>query len=323
MKRRFLVAAGLLVAASAQAQNRWADEAVPLYTTAAWVQAFERHAQAPAAARFDATTGALAQAMAPGCGSARPAWTQALQAWARLSAVPTGALVSRRSARQIDFVPTRPERIRTAIAEGQSADAAGSAARGLPALEWLLWTEPAPTGADCAFAQRLAAHLHAEAQAIAAETLPQDDEAAADRAEDLLNQWLAGAEWLRMTALLRPRQEAATRSLPAPLWPRARSGQDAAERATRWTALRQLAVRDADTAPDAEHEVVPIESLLRGRGLNPLADRLLAAARAVDAALPAADQNSIDTLAALRRLVEVDVAAALALRVGFSDADGD
>lgn len=322
MRLRILLC--LLAASGAQAQNRWADEAVPLYSTAAWVQAFERHAQAPAAARFVQASSALTKALGPGCGApARDAWASALQAWGTLSAVPTGALVTRRSARQIDFTPTRPERIRTAVAEDQSADAAGSAARGLPALEWLLWSEPPPAGADCAFAQRLAAHLQAEAEAIAAETLPLDDEAAADRAEELLNQWLAGAEWLRMTALLRPRQEAATRGLPAPLWPRARSGQDAAERAARWAALRRLAVRDADTAPDAAREVVPIESLLRGRGLNPLADRLLAATRAVDAALPAADQGSIDALAALRQLMEVDVAAALTLRVGFSDADGD
>ena len=78
---------------------------------------------------------------------------------------------------------------------------------------------------------------------------------------------------------------------------------------------------------------MPLETQLRGMGLNPLADRLRQASEQVDAALaqvaqagvqnPAAIQRTARALAALKFLAESEVAPALQVSIGFSDADGD
>ena len=85
-----------------------------------------------------------------------------------------------------------------------------------------------------------------------------------------------------------------------------------------------LAVQVPGTAP------LPFETLLRGRGLNPLADRLVAATAQADAAMGAADPHqaagvraAAQALAALGTLVQDELAPALDERMGFSDADGD
>ena len=75
---------------------------------------------------------------------------------------------------------------------------------------------------------------------------------------------------------------------------------------------------------------MPIETYLRGRGANALADRLVqatqAAERSVGVANPAAKASVLAAskdLAALKLLAEAELAAALSVSIGFSDADGD
>ena len=75
---------------------------------------------------------------------------------------------------------------------------------------------------------------------------------------------------------------------------------------------------------------MPFETYLRGRGLNPQADALRRAVDAADAALrgltPGARPRVLAAaraLEALSRLVESQVAPALEVSIGFSDADGD
>jgi predicted lipoprotein len=69
---------------------------------------------------------------------------------------------------------------------------------------------------------------------------------------------------------------------------------------------------------------------LRGRGLNALADDLGLAVRRSDAALRGASpsraaslQRAARDLAVLKRRLEADIAPALEVPIGFSDADGD
>ena len=72
---------------------------------------------------------------------------------------------------------------------------------------------------------------------------------------------------------------------------------------------------------------------MRGMGLNPLADRLRTAALRVDTALAGVAQADIHSgaqvqqtaraLAVLKHLAESEVAPALKVSIGFSDADGD
>lgn len=329
MKRR-LVLAALLGAAGGtlQAQSDWRRVAVPAHAPPAFVEGALRYGYQPRAAEFTRAAAGLVATLDGGCGpAAQTAWRATLRAWVRLSAVAVGPLVERRSARRIDFAPTRPEQIERALArrpEGAAAlEEIGSAGKGLPALEWLLWRRT--DAAACAYARQVAQDVAREAAALEAGFAallagPRNEAEVAATMSALVNQWIAGIEQLRLQGIERALQ-AGRRAA------RISAGSAAAERVARWEALRALAVFDGGAAPAAGAGLVPLETYLRGKGLNPLADRLRSAAlragRGLDESHPAVLRQAAGRLAALKHLVEAEVAPALDVRVGFSDADGD
>ncbi|WP_425260653.1 imelysin family protein [Rubrivivax sp. RP6-9] len=333
-----------------RAQADWRRNAVPVVTLQAWVDGLWRHHALPRALAFEAAARALQARLqaradagvdaagAAGADPARQAWRQALRTWAALGAVALGPLAARRSARRIDFAPTRPALVlralqRVAAGGAVPADEIGGPAKGLGALEWLLWSPEAPqTPAARRYAVFAAADIAAEAQALVhafGQGLPPapDDRAAA--AAEALNQWIGGLEALRLAGFEKPLADLRQRG-PAAL-PRALSGAAALERQARWHSLQALAVFAPGAVPGAG--LVPLETLLRGRGLNLLADRLVQAGAAAGAAVgaagapagtgPAPLQRAARALAALKHLAEADLAPALDVAVGFSDADGD
>ncbi len=139
-------------------------------------------------------------------------------AWESLSAVAVGPVVARRAQRQIDFAPTRPQLIERAIkAQPQGATAferVGMPAKGLPALEWLLWTQPAqPASPACSYAVEVALDVEREAvaQQAAFREAAQTDWAAEDQQErstqamgEFINQWVGGIERLRWAHMEKP-----------------------------------------------------------------------------------------------------------------------
>lgn len=344
-----MLAAGL-AAGAAQAQQAAARVAVPLYDPGHVAVGLARHWSLPLSAAFDGSAQALAPALQALCEAApaqaqarleaaRSAWTRAVGDWELYASVPLGALIERRSQREIDFTPTRPELIARAIERGprNAADMerVGTPAKGLPALEWLLWTRPAAPGAPaCGYAVQVAAEvareaaaLHAAAQATARE-LPEQEAAGAAFGE-LLNQWVGAVERLRWQQIERPRREAASRGA-RPAWPRQASGRSAASWAASWQGLRRLAVIGDQGAPAPGEGLVSIEAYLRGRGRLALADRWAeriartdAAMRALQPARAASLDAAVRELAQTRRLAEDEVATALEVSLGFSDADGD
>lgn len=346
MSRRLLFAVWLAAwALGAQAQEDWRRVAVPTYTPAHFVLGQVQGWYSPRAAALARQALDLESALARGCPAdgpeeARLAWRRSVAAWARLSAVAVGPLNERRSQRRIDFLPIRPARIADAVAApGQDLELAGGAARGFGALEWLLWAAPMDA-AHCAYALRLAGEIRAEAQALeqafaARPALLQEDEALVAAMNESLNQWLGGVEMLRLQWLVKPLSDMQQRGRPAPLLPRQFADQDAAapgaasreERQLRWESLQELLVGTAVPAPG--QGLVSVATYLRGKGLNPLADRLLAQARLADQALgqagdgPASLELAARRLAELKALVENEVTPVLDIRVGFSDADGD
>lgn len=342
MKRRALlgraVAAMLPLALppAVQAQSNWRDVAVPSYLPPDFVDGALRFWFVPRAEEFAGRADALAAALAAGCGpAAQSAWREALLAWVRLSTVAVGPLLERRSVRRIDFQPTRPESIERAVAAMPSGEDAleriGSAAKGFPALEWLLWSRTL-TPEQCRYAGELAQDIAREAAALKAAFIAlrereRDDAAVVAAMGEMVNQWIGGIEQLRLQGIERPLHEARSRGRAGPAFPRSRSGSSAAERSTRAQALRALAVFDAGAAPQAGAGLVPLETYLRGKGLNPLADRLRGTAQRAASGLghddAAALKGAARRLAALKHLAEADVAPALDVRVGFSDADGD
>lgn len=338
MKRRAWLA---LAAAAfpAAAQQDWARVAVPSYGPAAVLRGLHAHWTLPRAREFRAAAGALQQTLVQRCEgraalpAARDAWRGAMQAWERLSAVALGPLLTRRSARQIDFTPTRPRLIERALNAGAPWNLAliGTPAKGLPALEWLLWTQPAEPGTPaCRYALALAAEIVVEADALEAafaELAAREwtDDAAVAGVNEFVNQWVGGLERLRWPGMEKPLRAERPGELP-----RAASGSTAAAWAAQWDALRALAVFEGRAAPAPGAGLVPLETWLRGRGQNPLAGALVQAVQRSSTALqglqptaPPAVWQAAQSLAALKHLAEAQVAPALEVSIGFSDADGD
>jgi uncharacterized protein len=309
---------------TASAQSNWRVVAVPFLSPQAWLRSLDERWYAPRSVEFAQAAARLSDTLASACAAApaQRAWRDTMLAWERLSAVQTGALVERRSARTLDFQPARPAAIERAMATPDVDIASvGSPALGLPALEWLLWRTPL-RGASCAYAQRVAAHLAAEAKSLAADfgaPRERDDETTQRDFAALMSQLVGGVATLRWAQIGKPRREGKAQ------WPRATSGLTRTAWQARAQALQQLLEHHAQA--DAP---VALEPFLRGRGLNPLADRVrqaslraaaaMAAASPANAArLPAAEQ----ALAALEQVLGGEVAPALEVTIGFSDADGD
>lgn len=331
----------------ASAQPAPAGSAVPFYNAEHFMAGLHQHWYAPRAATFRNEADTLVSATTRLCNAAdapdaalrdvRTRWQATMRAWDTLAAVAVGPLVQRRSLRQIDFQPTRPEliarAIRTAPADLQALERVGTPAKGLPALEWLLWARPvAPGTPDCRYAQLLAQEVAQEATALArdfdtlAKSPPQDEAASAAMAE-VLNQWVGGIERLRWTRMERPAKSAQGK---APAFPRAASNSTRQSWDAAWQGLAALGVAGGAAAPQPGAGLVPLETYLRGRGLNPLADKLAASAAGAGRALGRADparaggtQAPAKALTALQRLAEAELAPALDVQIGFSDSDGD
>lgn len=251
----------------------------------------------------------------------RQHWLNTLSHWERLSGVAFGPVLERRSQRQIDFTPTRPRLIEKAVksapATAADMELIGSPAKGLPALEWLLWVKPAqPGSAECRYAVQVAAEIGREAAALATAPPPSVDSQTA--LSELVNQWVGGLERLRWSNMEMPARVALTSGgREAAEFPRGASQASAASWAAQWVALRELAIGPVSLA-SALKEL--------GKDIALLNERV----RQVDDTMKGLDSNdtprilaAAKQLSALKRLVENEVAPALGVNIGFSDSDGD
>jgi predicted lipoprotein len=276
---------------------------------------------------------------------ARERWKATALAWDRLSGVQVGPLVQRRSSRQIDFTPTRPELIKRAIQtapqDATAMESIGTPAKGLPALEWLLWTQPITSAAPaCRYAVQVAADIQREADTLAkafsdlaARPPGEAEDTNAPAMSELINQWTGALERLRWAEMEKPRMAGAAQGgRNAVPYARSASGQTAARWAAQWQALRTLgaAPSQASEAPRPGTALAPIETYLRGLGRNEPADKLAQSVGKADKALQnisPANRAGVTaagrSLAELKKLTEAEIAPALEVSIGFSDADGD
>jgi uncharacterized protein len=330
----------------------------PFYTPGDLMRSVHRFWYAPQSAALAKASAALTPAVAAVCSAvgdagasqlaqARTQWKATALIWDKLSSVQVGPLVLRRSSRQIDFQPTRPELIKRAIqtapADATAMESIGSPAKGLPALEWLLWTQAVTPGTPaCTYAVQVAADIQREADALArgfsdlAARKPGEDEAANLPAlAELLNQWIGGVERLRWTDIEKPRMAGATAgsttfgARSGASFSRAASGQTAARWAAQWEALRALGTSTAGTAAPGAG-LASLESYMRGLGRDAPAGKFAQSMARADKALqplsPAskpAMAAAVRALAEVKRVAEADVAPAMEVSIGFSDADGD
>jgi predicted lipoprotein len=262
---------------------------------------------------------------------AKQQWLMALSSWEKLSAVSTGPPIERRSQRQIDFMPTRPRMIEAAIKSSPASladlELIGTPAKGLPALEWLLWVSPIqPASAECRYAVLISEEIEREARALneayrkAASQKP-GEEAAKAALSELVNQWVGGIERLRWANMEMPVRVAMTsRKKTEPDFPRHSAEATEISWAAQWEALRTLAAGSG----------LSLEAALREKNQDKLAGTLASVTLNTDKAMQGlriADRSRLldaaRELAALKRLVEDKVAPALGVTIGFSDADGD
>ena len=277
----------------------------------------------------DALCNGPAEKGTDGLNAAQAQWRRTATAWDRFSGVAVGPLVKRRALTALDFNPTRPATIERAIQSGptgpEQMERIGTPAKGIPALEWLLWSaRPAPQTPACRYTQQVAQELAREAVTLKlgfdtqARTAWDSDARATFLAlQELINQWLGGVERLRWTQMDKPLKAAENGSRSkAPAFPRAASGHTGESWAANWDALAALGS--------------PVGGALRARGQGELAARVDESVRKAGQAMAGARPDDTTTLApavqalgALKKLIEAEVAPALDVTIGFSDGDGD
>jgi hypothetical protein len=349
MKRRALLALFAALPGVASARRGPSNVAVPYYRASDFVGGAHQGWFAPRAREFESEAAQLRDQLQSACAAApqrdsalseiRTRWRRTALAFDRLAGVSVGPLLSRRSGRQIDFWPIRPEAVTRAIQAAprdlRALERIGTPAKGLGALEWILWSRPGALAQDaCGYAALLAEELHQEARALSqafAELARRDWDAQPEQAEsamaEMVNQWVGALESLRWQRMERPRRSGGGK----PSYPHQAGGIADQSWSARWQALAALGVLQADRAAPAPGEgLVPLETYLRGRGLNPLADKLDdamgSAGRALRTASPANPSRVGSAAAAIGRakqLAEAEVAPALDVQLGFSDSDGD
>jgi predicted lipoprotein len=353
MNRRHTLAALLATAAlpvtGLRAQTGGAN-AFPYYSGEDALEGLFAHHLPPLARDFDLQAKALSAAARRHCAgpaataSLTDAWRRALLSWQALSSPALGPVIERRSQRQIDFWPTRPALLAKALERAPRTlaemDTIGTPAKGFPAMERLLAARPSP--AQCPYLVLLAEGIEAEAAALrsgfdtlAARDWPRDEDTARSAFAEWINQWLGGLERLRWAHIEQPVQKARTAGgAQAAEFARLAAADNLAEWRVQWQALLvQARLKGAQRTqpPQPGQGLIPIEALLMGKGHIALAQRWAQAldrADAAMAALPAkADGAALmalsKTLKGVTTLFQAEVAAALDVPLGFSDADGD
>ncbi|BDT66166.1 hypothetical protein os1_03220 [Comamonadaceae bacterium OS-1] len=329
-RRQWLALGAGLLCQAAGAANLPVRIASPAITQTDWVRNALRLHFVPAAQAFAQSSATLRDVLATGCNpaTARPAWRAAMLDWERLSAVSVGPLLERRSARSIDFWPTRPAMVTAAVPNPPQTAAAlddlGAPAKGLPALEFLLW-QAAPDAAQCTYAAALAQGCAAEGQALLA-----DFEALAarawtpDTALAAFNEWFSqavgGLEQLRWKKMGKP-----ARSGRASDWPRATSGSTRAAWQASWASMQNFWL-----GTGRSQEQGSLNGYLAGENQLALSAQLEAAVAllhtrmlAADPARAASVTAAMQALAQAKKLLEDKIAPELKTMVGFSESDGD
>ena len=378
--------------------------AYPFYTAEQALQGVYAHHLPPLSQRFAAQADALAAASQQHCAALptppadfaaqhaawaalRSQWQHTMAAWEALSTPAVGPVLTRRSQRQIDFWPTRPELVSKGLAKAPQTladmEKIGTLAKGLPAMELLLaqsrpqdsarvrvfdarglkpgekpkevpFSNTPMPAATCQYLSLLAQGVQTEAHELGAELAvwaakdwlsitESDPEATRTAFAEWLNQWLGGVERLRWMHLEKPIKTVQTlgnhlKGNP-PAFARLDRAANLAGWRAQWTSLRaqgQLNPAQRQQPPAPGQAMVPIEALLLGKGHIALAHRWSQALDMVSTRLDAlptqapartADHRQMLAATAALRAVTVlfqnEVASALDLSLGFSDADGD
>lgn len=368
-RRGFLLSAAAIGAASVCptlfAQSNTGATAIPFYLSIHMLQGIYQFWLTPHSNAFAKASQQLVTAMKDGSvAQQKQAWQACLAPWEQLTAIAMGPVVQRKSIQTIDFTPTRPRLIKRALKSVQQPsfdmELVGAPAKGLAALEWLLWQAPQDTAGLTAYKKILAQAVADEATALHTDIVKQspmqhpdawNKTQTKDAFAQLYNQWIGAITRLGWVQIHKPMMQKEAGSKKAQ-YPREWSGNSVAAMKNQWHAIYRLGGFNAaanatipriaypqDDGSDGEvTSLLTIETYLRGLGNNKLANTLAAklsdcdqAMRAIANLPPALPLESAKpkleavttSLTELKRLAEHPIATALNVSIGFSDADGD
>lgn len=297
---------------------------------------------AESAAELSTAVKALCSSQDPA--AARTAWRSLRDSWNTTGGFTLGPVVTQMQAPALDFWPVRTDTIEAAITDAPATidatyvDSLGTSAKGMPALEYLLFASPGPiTGPRCEYMVALAGDIEQRTAAIADAWT--DDFAAALRTAGhgsaVFPSEKAGVDAV-VNACIEGLYRVVKTKLDRPLGNITGSDPDGT------LVESQFSGTGLD---DIRADLDSFESIYTGDGLaslvspqNPDLDQRivaqLASARAALARVPPPLQDSVvdhrdavqtlrDEVDALRRLIKLDVASLLGVTLSLSDNDGD
>lgn len=318
----------------------------PVVAPSEWMASLASDYLGPGYEALARDTAALTDTLSRACSAdgsaaasqARRQWKQAALALRRLSPMPFGPVLESRLLRQIDFWPTRPKQIETSIDQFAAPDARlariGATAKGLPALEYLLFdADRVPIERDaaaCAYAAWLAGevtqsvggavHGWREWGASLAQTEPDEERRLLNDAVNIL---IGSTEVLRLKYLEKP----ALSSSPSPDYDAWRSTASRATIRAYFEGLRAGLL--------GEERALGLVVVMKGRGLLVLSARLETLVNSSTRALERLPEDlraaggsakaaaAAGELLELQRFLAEDVAETLKVAVGFGESDGD
>lgn len=279
---------------------------------------------------------------------ARQAWKATHAAWRSVEALPMGPILTRRTAWQIDVWPTRPPKVEEAIRlvekDAPIADSVGAAAQGLPALEFLLWGEDrakAQLGRlhfrqRCQYSVALANDVAAESRGLLADWQiyqreQHDHETGRQAFEEGINLIAGSLQNLRDKKVARLGGAKAPKKPARQDFDAWRSHHTKASLAATIGSLESLFLaRGQDGSPSFVERLARAEKPLLAQHLqDELALSRVALAKLPEDVATAASRNPavlkplLDSLKRLQGLVELQVADAVGVTIGFKDSDGD
>lgn len=313
----------------------------------------------PAYTRFEAGAASLKSASEALCAAptdaaldaAKDAWHSARGPWKEMEVFAFGPYRDEplRLQPKIDFWPLRPDSVDAVLTGDGGVDATaianlGAAAKGLPAIEYLLWSADAGAFVDrrCAYLQGLTADLAIRATEMRAAWDPAEGDYAGALARsgrggayeslqegfaEVVNRMGHTIENIRFEKLGKPvgLDGGPVQADKVESGPSGRSIQDVHDNLTGIEALYRGA-----------GDGIGLRDYLafRSRSYDAEFDARLSAARAaldaIDGPLSSAIDTDADTvlaaieaLGALQLLIQVDMANALSVNLAFNDADGD
>lgn len=270
---------------------------------------------------------------APSLADARTAFGRASVSWGAMRAAVFGPMLEFDTLRLIDFQPTDPEMIHTAATTKPHGEAdmilIGSAAKGFPALSWLLFQKDIAPGQDeCNYAVEVTHDITDTINSLdwSSHNVGDASEVHAEQKRALqsyFRQLVGGVHDLAWDGLEKP--ELRIQQGNPPQWPSGDPAQADAYLQRTWKALRKLLASPGGViGKDPGQRVISVEEYLRDQNDSAAADALHASIVRVDTEFQRVKTSNsdgvaqaADALKALQQCLQGQVSKSLGIDLKF------